>query len=39
MKAVTDELLSLEDIRTAQRRIASVCVHTPLLKLEGAGDG
>jgi threonine dehydratase len=35
MQTIT-KLISLEDIRAAQTRVAAVCTRTPLVKLEGA---
>jgi threonine dehydratase len=32
-------LTTLADIRAAQDRVSAVCLRTPLVKLEGAGDG
>ncbi len=32
-------LVTLNDVRSAQGRVAEVCARTPLIKLEGADDG
>ena len=32
-------LITLDQIRAAQQRIAGICTRTPLVKLEGAIDG
>ena len=34
-----NRLLTLEEVRSAQRRVSEVCARTPLIKLEGADDG